>query len=226
MLPLLGSNGQMRHYHLEKSEGKGVYGAYLPCLRRRGQDLADAENGDLIVFKQPQSQVTDAIRHLHTAIMLSTSGQPPAAIMVTSANPGEGKTLVATNLALTFALDGQQTLLIDADLRKPRIHKTFQMGLRPGLSNYLTGGATLEEILRPASIPNLSVLPAGTHPQPGILLNSQGFKDLLEQLRERFISFFFGFDISFVSSRRNAFRFEITKQNQNQHNLKYIDESL
>ena len=186
MLPLLGSNGQMRHYHLEKSEGKGVW-RYLPCLRRRGQDLADAENGDLIVFKQPQSQVTDAIRHLHTAIMLSTSGQPPAAIMVTSANPGEGKTLVATNLALTFALDGQQTLLIDADLRKPRIHKTFQMGLRPGLSNYLTGGATLEEILRPASIPNLSVLPAGTHPpSPGILLNSQGFKDLLEQLRERF----------------------------------------
>ena len=107
--------------------------------------------------------------------------------MVTSPNPGEGKTLVASNLALTFALGGQQTLVIDCDLRKPRIHQIFQLDLQPGLSNYLTGSATLEEILRPASVPNLSVLTAGTRPpSPGILMNSQEFKDLLGQLRERF----------------------------------------
>jgi len=186
MLPLLGGNGKMLPGHREKLEEKGVR-RYLPLLRRRGQACADAESGDLIVFKNPRSPASEAIRQAHTAIMLSASGRPPAVILVTSANPSEGKTMVASNLALTFALGGQQTLLIDCDLRKPRIHKIFQLDLQPGLSNYLTGSATLEEILRPASIPNLSVLTSGTHPpSPGILVNSQEFKDLLEQLRQRF----------------------------------------
>ena len=193
MLPLLGGNGKMLPGLRGRLEDKGVWRylpqlqRYLPRLRRRGQAFADAENRDLIVFKNPQSPVSEAIRHAHTAIMLSASGRPPAAILVTSPNPGEGKTLVASNLALTFALGGQQTLVIDCDLRKPRIHHIFQLDLQPGLSNYLTGNATLEEILRPSSIPNLSVLTAGTRPpSPGILMNSQEFKDLLGQLRERF----------------------------------------
>ncbi|MGD0826868.1 MAG: polysaccharide biosynthesis tyrosine autokinase [Desulfobaccales bacterium] len=186
MLPLLSGNGKKLLGRREKPGEKGIR-RYLPRLRRRGQAFADAENGDLIVFQNPQSPASEAIRHAHTAIMLSASGRPPAAIMVTSPNPSEGKTLVASNLALTFALGGHQTLLIDCDLRKPRMHQIFQMGLQPGLSNYLTGGATLEEILRPASVPNLSVLSAGTRPpSPGILLDSQEFKDLLGQLRERF----------------------------------------
>jgi polysaccharide biosynthesis transport protein len=186
MIPLLDSNGKMLLAHREKPEEKGAR-RYLPLLRRGGQSFADAENGELIVFKNPQAPGSEAIRHVHTAIMLSASGGPPAAIMVTSPNPGEGKSLVASNLAATFALGGQQTLLIDCDLRKPRVHKIYQMGLRPGLSDYLTGSAPLEKILRPASVPNLSVLTAGTHPpNPGVLMNSQGFKDLLEQLRQRF----------------------------------------
>ncbi len=193
MLPLLGINGKMPLAHRQKTEKKGVQRylpllqRYLPWLRPRGQAFADAENGDLIVLQSPKSPASEAIRQAHTAIMLSASGRPPAAIMVTSPNPGEGKTMIASNLALTFALGGQQTLLIDCDLRKPRIHKIFQMGLQPGLSNYLTGSATLEEVLRPASVPNLSVLTAGTRPpSPGILMNSQEFKDLLGQLRQRF----------------------------------------
>jgi capsular exopolysaccharide synthesis family protein len=185
MLPLLSGNGKMFLGHREKPGEKGVR-RYLPRLRRRGQAFADAD-GDLIVFKNPQSPASEAIRHAHTAIMLSASGRPPAAIMVTSPNPGEGKTLVASNLALTFALGGHQTLVIDCDLRKPRMHQIFQMDLQPGLSNYLTGSGTLKEILRPTSVPNLSVLTAGTRPpSPGILMDSQEFKDLLGQLRERF----------------------------------------
>ena len=200
MLPLLGGNGKMLPGLREKLEEKSVWcylpqlQRYLPHLRRhlpqlwrRGQAFADAENRDLIVFKNPQSPTSEAIRHAHTAIMLSASGRPPAVILVTSPNPREGKTMVSSNLALTFALGGQQTLVIDGDLRKPRIHQIFEMDLQPGLSNYLTGSATLEEILRPSSVPNLSVLTAGTRPpSPGILMNSQEFKDLLGQLRERF----------------------------------------
>ncbi len=185
MLPLLGSNGKMLPGHREKLEDN-VW-RYLPRLWRRGQALVDGEDRDLIVFKQPRSPLSEAIRHVHTAIMLSASGRPPAAIMVSSPNPSEGKSMVASNLALTFALGGHQTLVIDCDLRKPRIHQIFELDLQPGLSNYLTGNATLEEILRPSSIPNLSILTAGTRPpSPGILMNSQEFKDLLGQLRERF----------------------------------------
>ncbi len=185
MLPLLGSNGKMPPGHRQKLE-EHVW-RYLSLLRHRGQALVDGEDRALIAFKQPQSPFSEAIRQVHTAIMLSASGRPPAAIMVTSPNPSEGKSLVTSNLALTFALGGHQTLVIDCDLRKPRIHKIFQLDLQPGLSNYLTGSATLEEILRPASVPSLSVITGGTHPpSPGVLMNSQGFKDLLEQLRQRF----------------------------------------
>ncbi len=185
MLPSLGSNGKMLPGHRQKLE-ENVW-RYLPRLWRRGQALVDGEDRALIVFKQPRSPFSEAIRHIHTAIMLSASGRPPAAIMVTSPNPSEGKSMVASNLALTFALGGQQTLVIDCDLRKPWIHQIFQLDLQPGLSNYLTGSATLEEILRPASVPNLSVISAGPPPpNPGNLLNSQEFKDLLAQLRQRF----------------------------------------
>lgn len=162
MLPSLGSNGKMLPGHRQKLE-ENVW-RYLPRLWRRGQALVDGEDRALIVFKQPRSPFSEAIRHIHTAIMLSASGRPPAAIMVTSPNPSEGKSMVASNLALTFALGGQQTLVIDCDLRKPWIHQIFQLDLQPGLSNYLTGSATLEEILRPASVPNLSVISAGPPP--------------------------------------------------------------
>ncbi len=142
---------------------------------------------DLIVYKQPQSMVSEAIRHVYSSIMLSTSGRPPGAIMVTSPNPSEGKTMVVSNLAQSYALNERQVVMIDCDLRKPRLHKIFQLDSQPGLSNYLTGSATLEEILRPTAIPNLTIITAGARPpNPGNLLNSETFKELLAQLREQF----------------------------------------
>jgi capsular exopolysaccharide synthesis family protein len=176
----------MPYSHREKLEEKGVR-RYLPWLRRHGQALANAEDRDLMVLKHPQSLVTEAIRHASTSIMLSVSGKPPCVILITSPNPGEGKTMIASNLAQTFALDGRKTVLMDCDLRKPRQHQIFQLDSQPGLSNYLTGGATLEEILRPTSIPMLTVIAGGTRPpSPGNLLNSEVFRDLLQQLRQRF----------------------------------------
>jgi capsular exopolysaccharide synthesis family protein len=107
--------------------------------------------------------------------------------MVTSPNPRDGKTMLVSNLAITCAQNGQKVVVIDCDLRKPRIHKIFQMEALPGLTNYLIGQATLEEILRPTSIPNLTIIAAGaTPPNPANLLNSEMFKDLLAQLRQRF----------------------------------------
>jgi capsular exopolysaccharide synthesis family protein len=119
--------------------------------------------------------------------MLSASGKPPGVIMVTSANPSEGKTMIASNLALTLSLDGHRSVIIDCDLRKPRVHKIFQLESQPGLTNYLSGSATLEEIIRPTSIPDLMLISAGARPpSPGNLLNSEVFKKLLIRLREQF----------------------------------------
>ena len=142
---------------------------------------------DLIVYKHPQSLVSEAISHIYSSIMLSTSGRPPGVIMVTSPNPSDGKTMLVSNLAQSYALNDRQVVLIDCDLRKPRIHQIFQLDLQPGLSNYLTGSATLEEILRPTAIPNLTIITAGAQPpNPANLLNSEVFKELLTQLRQQF----------------------------------------
>lgn len=155
-------------------------------LRRDGKDLTSGDL-DLVVFQHPSDPLTEAIRHMQTSIMLSISGRPPAAILVTSPNPSEGKSVVANNLALGFAMNGHSTVIVDCDLRKPRIHKVYGLDPRPGLTNYLTGAATLEEIQRETNIPNLTVIPAGPiSPSPGNLLSSELFRDLLLKLREQY----------------------------------------
>jgi capsular exopolysaccharide synthesis family protein len=186
IVPLLGSNGRISLSRRGKSEAPGIW-RYLPRLQRGGRAAAEAADMDLIVYKQPQSMVSEAIGHIYSSIMLSTSGRPPGAIMVTSPNPGEGKTTLISNLAQSYASNDRQVVIVDCDLRKPRLHKIFQLDSQPGLSNYLTGGTALEEILRPTSIPNLTIITAGARPpNPANLLNSETFKELLALLRERF----------------------------------------
>jgi len=186
MVPRLGGNGSMGLPGGQKTQISGIRG-YLPRLQRDGKVEVEAADLDLIVYKEPKSLISEAIGHVYSAIMLSASGRPPCAVMVTSPNPSEGKTSLVSNLAQSFALNGRQVVLIDCDLRKPRIHNIFDMDLQPGLSNYLSGSASLEEILKTSEIPNLTIITGGTRPpSPTNLLNSEAFKDLLTQLRERF----------------------------------------
>jgi len=186
MVPLLGANGRNPFSYCGKLEATGVL-RYLRRLWHRSRAFTDAEERDLIVSKCPQSLATESIRHIYTSIMLSASGRPPCVITITSPNPKEGKTFISSNLAQTFALDGRQTVLIDCDLRRPRQHLIFNLDSQPGLSNYLTGGANLDEVLRSTLIPNLMVITGGTRPpSPANLLNSDFFKDLLKQLRQQF----------------------------------------
>jgi len=107
--------------------------------------------------------------------------------MVTSANPSEGKSMVSSNLAISFALNNRETILVDCDLRLPRLHKIFGMKAQPGLTNYLSGNATLTEIIRPTEIPNLFMIPSGARsPSPANLLHSEMFQALLQELRQKF----------------------------------------
>jgi polysaccharide biosynthesis transport protein len=143
---------------------------------------------ELVTQVRPQSQMAESYRALRTSLLLSSSGAPPKVIMITSALPQEGKTTTSINCAVVLAQKGVRVLLIDADLRRPSIHKTLGMGPGSGLSNVLTGSATLEQaITRSSVLPNLSVLPAGTPPpNPAELLASTNMRDVLDQVRGQY----------------------------------------
>jgi polysaccharide biosynthesis transport protein len=143
---------------------------------------------ELVTQVRPQSQMAESYRALRTSLLLSNLGAPPKVIMITSALPQEGKTTTSINCAVVLAQKGVRVLLIDGDLRRPSIHKTLGMGPRSGLSNVLTGSATLQQaITRSPVLPNLSVLPAGTPPpNPAELLASTNMRDVLEELRGQY----------------------------------------
>ncbi len=140
---------------------------------------------ELITQVRPQSQMAESYRALRTSLLLSNLGAPPKMIMITSALPQEGKTTTSINCAVVLAQKGVRVLLVDADLRRPSIHKILGMGPRSGLSNVLTGSSTLEEVVTSSSVlPNLSILSAGTPPpNPAELLASTNMRDMLEKLR-------------------------------------------
>ncbi|HEX4427591.1 MAG TPA: polysaccharide biosynthesis tyrosine autokinase [Terriglobales bacterium] len=156
--------------------------------RQRLTVAASREAVELITQSRPQSQMAESYRALRTSLLLTSLGTPPKVILVTSALPEEGKTTTSINCAIVLAQKGTRVLLIDADLRRPSIHKTLGMGPKFGLSNVLTGAVTLQEAtLRSNILPNLFVLPAGTPPpNPAELLASVEMKDILTKLREQY----------------------------------------
>lgn len=143
---------------------------------------------ELVTQSRPQSQMAESYRALRTSLLLSSLGSPPKVILVTSAMPQEGKTTTSINTAVVLAQKGVRVLLIDADLRRPGIHKALGMGPRSGLSNVLTGSADIQNaITRSPIVPSLSILPAGTPPpNPAELLASANTRDLIDGLRRDF----------------------------------------
>ena len=105
----------------------------------------------------------------------------------TSANPGEGKSTISVNLASALASNGKRVVIIDGDMRKPVIHSIFEQPGQPGLANFLSGGASLVEILKPTQIPDLFLIPAGpVPPNPVQLVTSEAFMELLKELEKDF----------------------------------------
>ncbi|MGQ9688169.1 MAG: polysaccharide biosynthesis tyrosine autokinase, partial [Desulfobaccales bacterium] len=156
-------------------------------VKKQNGQSATPEDLGLALLKQPWSPMSEAIRHLRTSLMTSAMDDPPKAIVVTSPHPQEGKSTIAVNLALALTLDGRRVVILDCDLRKPGLHKVFQMENTQGLTSFLRGDVPLAEILRPTEMDHLVLVPAGPIPSnPSELLNSQSFKNLLQNLRRDF----------------------------------------
>jgi polysaccharide biosynthesis transport protein len=162
-----------------KSGGYGTSGKRLALTGSK-------EVVETVTQVRPQSQMAESYRALRTSLLLSNLGAPPKVIMVTSARPQEGKTTTSINTAIVLAQKGVRVLLVDADLRRPSVHKALGMGPRSGLSNVLTGSATMQQTITTSPIlPNLFIMPAGTPPpNPAELLASSNMRDLIAELRE------------------------------------------
>lgn len=141
----------------------------------------------LIAYLEPRSEIAEAYRALRTSILLSSVGQPPRSILITSSVPQDGKTMTSVNTAVVLAQQGKRILLVDADMRRPSVHKIFGLGGHVGLSNILTGGAKTSDTLQATVQPNLFVIAAGPiPPHPSELLSSALMQDLIKKWREEF----------------------------------------
>jgi succinoglycan biosynthesis transport protein ExoP len=170
------------------SDLTGAYsGAYAKRRAPRRRTGAGPVDKDLIVHSHPKSIVAECCRTIRTNLTFMSLGKPLKTLLVTSPGPAEGKTTMAVSLAITIAQSGRRTLIVDTDLRRPRVHKVFGLSLRDGVTSLLTGEAKIEDCVRQTQVDNLWVLPSGTiPPNPAELLQTDGFTKLVEQLKDRF----------------------------------------
>jgi capsular exopolysaccharide synthesis family protein len=141
----------------------------------------------LCTFFCSKSVDAEAYRGVRTAIYFSMEGDGHKVLQITSPNTGDGKSTLAANLAVSIAQSGKSILLIDADCRRPRLHKVFGLSSRAGLATVISGESELNDAIQSTPIPNLSVLPCGPRPSnPAELLTSPRFKELIDTLRERY----------------------------------------
>ncbi|MFC5701780.1 CpsD/CapB family tyrosine-protein kinase [Cohnella faecalis] len=141
----------------------------------------------LVTHTNPSSPLSEAYRALRTNIQFSGIDERIQTLMVASAQSGDGKSTSISNLAIAYAQEGKQVLLIDGDLRKPSLHHMFLLSNRLGLTNVLLGGQSWKQSVRETHVPNLSVMPAGAiPPNPSEILASQKMKTLMDELREHF----------------------------------------
>jgi polysaccharide biosynthesis transport protein len=140
-----------------------------------------------IVSNGADRMVTEAFLSLYSTLRINDESRNAKLILVTSTLPGEGKSFIATNLALTFASQGQRTLLVDCDLRKPNIERSFRLHVNKGVVNYCANVATLEEIIVKNVHPNLDIITVGNRAKNPIhMINSREFEVLVTELRKRY----------------------------------------
>lgn len=160
--------------------------AFLGIIPTIEQTKGDKER-DLFVHANPRSAAAECLRSIRTNLLFMSPEKPLKTIVVTSASPAEGKTTTATALAEVMADGGSRVLIVDADMRRPQLHKVFELPNEGGLSSLILGDGQLDQLIRPSKIPNLSVLTCGpVPPNPAELLHTEGFARLLQAMAQRF----------------------------------------
>jgi succinoglycan biosynthesis transport protein ExoP len=171
--------------------------ALIPASRERGRlvgvggppvPTGPAGPTALSLVNDARSPIAESYRHLRTSLLLSSAGQPPKTILVTSSQPSEGKTTTAINTAFMLAQTGAVVLVVDCDLRRPRLHAHFEAPNTRGLTNWLSGETDIDSLMQslPAQ-PNLKFITSGpVPPNPAELLGSDEMRKLLGVLSERF----------------------------------------
>lgn len=139
----------------------------------------------LVTLKDRRSPMAEAYRHLRTSLLFSSAGKPPQTILVTSSQPSEGKTTTAINTAITLAQSNADVVIIDCDLRRPRLHAHFGMENSNGLTNYLSGEKETANLLKTCpDLPRLKIITSGPiPPNPAELLSSNEMRNLLQFLK-------------------------------------------
>jgi polysaccharide biosynthesis transport protein len=170
----------------------------LPSGRRKLLATAAGGNGaktavpknavELITYQDTKSLLSEAYRNLRTSILLSSStGRPPKMLLVTSSQAGEGKTTTAVNIAVTLSQTGEKVILLDCDMRNPRVHRVLGLENINGMSTFLSGNSDLSSMIQQSDIPNLFAVSAGRiPPNPAELLGSPRMKQGLALLDEYF----------------------------------------
>jgi capsular exopolysaccharide synthesis family protein len=160
----------------------------IPFLGPIPNHTSEMRSDTLVTVDYPKSTASEAYRGVRTAIHFSsTQEEKRRTLLVTSSSPSEGKSLTASNLAVTMAQTGTRTLLVDADFRKPFVHKLFGLTIESGCSNVLVGTAELDDVIRKTDVPNLEVITCGhIPPNPAELLGSENMKKLIAELKSRY----------------------------------------
>jgi capsular exopolysaccharide synthesis family protein len=162
-------------------------GSPLRRLMQRWPSRGPAGSSALMVSYHPLSLLAESYRGIRTVLLLGQAEKPPQVILLTSAQPGEGKTTITLNLAITLAQSGRAVIVVDADLRRGNSHLPLGLQNHYGLAQILADGLPLEEGVQPTAVAGLSLLSRGAiPPNPTDLLGSSKMKEVLAALRERF----------------------------------------
>jgi len=145
------------------------------------------EKPELLLYYAPEHVIAENYRTLRTSILFSKGGGAPKVISITSSLPKEGKTTTTVNLAISFTQLGEKVIIVDSDMRKPKIHRIFEIKNRGGLSEYLVGDIDLEKAVKKTEVENLYIINSGViPPNPAELINSEKFPELLEILKSQY----------------------------------------
>ncbi len=161
--------------------------------RRKGEPkpapegVAIPATADLFQWQNPKSQIAEHCRSIRTNLLFMSPDKPLKALLVTSSMPQEGKTTVALNVAISMAQSGEKTLIVDTDMRRPRVHKALGITARKGISTVLVGEETIDDVVVETQVEGLHCIPCGaTPPNPSELLHTKRFREFLAEVLTRY----------------------------------------